>query len=200
MLLFRSLVEARIIEFVPREDGPGKPASASTRISRRTSPSTTRSRSTCSRRSASSIRTAGTYPLDLLTLVESILENPELILQKQLDRLKTREARGAEGGGRRVRAADGGAREARLPEAEPRVHLRHLQRLRAPAPLGGAGEHPPEGAWRARCTSSTCRSASTSGNTTWSARRAAPPVRLRGVQGARPRRCPSTRRTATPST
>ena len=30
-----------------------------------------------------------TYALDLLTLVESILENPELILRKQLDRLKT---------------------------------------------------------------------------------------------------------------
>lgn len=31
----------------------------------------------------------GTYPLDLLTLVESVLENPEIILQKQLDALKT---------------------------------------------------------------------------------------------------------------
>ncbi len=31
----------------------------------------------------------GTYPLDVLTLVESILENPDLILQKQLDALKT---------------------------------------------------------------------------------------------------------------
>ena len=30
------------------------------------------------------------YPLDLVTLVESILENPEIILRKQLDRLKTR--------------------------------------------------------------------------------------------------------------
>lgn len=32
---------------------------------------------------------AENFPLDLLTLVESILENPELILRKQLDRLKT---------------------------------------------------------------------------------------------------------------
>jgi len=31
-----------------------------------------------------------TYALDLLTLVESILENPELVLMKQLDELKTR--------------------------------------------------------------------------------------------------------------
>jgi superfamily II RNA helicase len=32
---------------------------------------------------------AGTYPLDLLTLVESVLENPDIILQRQLDALKT---------------------------------------------------------------------------------------------------------------
>jgi superfamily II RNA helicase len=31
----------------------------------------------------------GTYPLDLLTLVESVLENPEIILRSQLDVLKT---------------------------------------------------------------------------------------------------------------
>ena len=31
-----------------------------------------------------------TYALDLLTLVESILENPELILRRQLDRIKGR--------------------------------------------------------------------------------------------------------------
>jgi len=30
------------------------------------------------------------YPLDLLTLIESILENPELILRRQLDKVKTR--------------------------------------------------------------------------------------------------------------
>ncbi len=32
---------------------------------------------------------ASDYPLDLVTLVESILENPEIVLRKQLDRLKT---------------------------------------------------------------------------------------------------------------
>ncbi|MGE5783622.1 MAG: DEAD/DEAH box helicase, partial [Myxococcales bacterium] len=32
----------------------------------------------------------GTYPLDLLTLIESVLENPEVILMRQLDALKTR--------------------------------------------------------------------------------------------------------------
>ena len=33
------------------------------------------------------------YALDVLTLVESILENPELILRKQLDRIKDRDDR-----------------------------------------------------------------------------------------------------------
>ena len=31
----------------------------------------------------------GTHPLDVLTLVESILENPDLVLMKQVDRIKT---------------------------------------------------------------------------------------------------------------
>ncbi|HSN97975.1 MAG TPA: DUF3516 domain-containing protein, partial [Candidatus Nanopelagicales bacterium] len=35
-------------------------------------------------------RELGTYPLDVLTLVESTLENPDLILQKQLDKVKQR--------------------------------------------------------------------------------------------------------------
>ncbi|HEY5960924.1 MAG TPA: DUF3516 domain-containing protein [Polyangiaceae bacterium] len=34
-------------------------------------------------------RESGTYPLDLLTLVESVLENPEVILMRQTDALKT---------------------------------------------------------------------------------------------------------------
>jgi superfamily II RNA helicase len=35
-------------------------------------------------------RESGTYPLDLLTLIESVLENPEVILLRQQDALKTR--------------------------------------------------------------------------------------------------------------
>src|SRR5262249_49153017 len=34
-------------------------------------------------------RTSETYALDLLTLVESILENPDLVLMRQLDKIKT---------------------------------------------------------------------------------------------------------------
>ncbi len=40
--------------------------------------------------------------------------------------------------GRGVRRADGGAGEARVAQAQPRLHLRHLQRLRRPHPWVGA--------------------------------------------------------------
>ena len=101
-----------------------------------TSRSTTPSRSTCSTRSPASPPSAETYALDVLTLVESILENPDVVLWKQLDRAEGRGGRRDEGAGHGVRRADGGAREGRVPEAEPRLHLRHLQRVRGEAPLG----------------------------------------------------------------
>ena len=40
-------------------------------------------------RSARLDRDAPTYALDVLTLVESIVENPDVVLRKQLDRIKT---------------------------------------------------------------------------------------------------------------
>ena len=89
-------------------------------------------------------RESPTYALDVLTLVESILEDPEYVLRQQLDALKTREGRRAEGGGRRVRGAHGRAREARVPQAAPRVRLRHVQRVRAHAPVGEGRRRPPE--------------------------------------------------------
>ena len=67
------------------------PVSGSTWSCRTTSPWTRPSRSTCSRRSRSSTGTRPATRLDLLTLVESILENPEVILPRQLDRIKDRE-------------------------------------------------------------------------------------------------------------
>ena len=63
---------------------------ASTSTCRTTSRWTRRCRSTCSRRCRCSTRESPDYALDVLTLVESILENPELILRKQLDRIKDR--------------------------------------------------------------------------------------------------------------
>ena len=60
-----------------------------------------------------------TYALDLLTLVESILENPELILRRQLDRIKDRAIAQMK--------ADGMEYEQRMEE---------LEKLEYPKPLG----------------------------------------------------------------
>ncbi|MGE3842205.1 MAG: DEAD/DEAH box helicase [Vicinamibacterales bacterium] len=64
-------------------------------------------------------REAPEYALDLLTLVESILENPEIILRKQLDRLKDEAVAQMK--------ADGLEYERRMEE---------LERLEYPKPLG----------------------------------------------------------------
>ena len=77
------------------------------------------------------------YALDLLTLVESILENPELILRRQLDKLKGKAVARDEGRGARLRPAHGAAREARVPEAAARLHLLDIQRLRRRHPWVG---------------------------------------------------------------
>ena len=85
---FRTLRDAGIVELVQTgEDGSGA-ASPWRPTSSATSRSTTRSRSTCSTRSTSSTTSRRRYALDVLTLVESILENPDVILYAQLDKLK----------------------------------------------------------------------------------------------------------------
>jgi superfamily II RNA helicase len=86
--LFRSLVQRGIVEIVPRtEDG--------SRV--RVNVDLQEDFSMDQALSLYLIETlphldaeSDTYALDLLTLVESILENPELILRRQLDRLKGR--------------------------------------------------------------------------------------------------------------
>ena len=80
----------------------------------------------------------------MLTLVESILENPELILRRQLDKLKDRAVAEMK--------AEGVEYEQRMEELEKLEYPKplrdfiydDLQRLRRPAPLGRRGEHPPE--------------------------------------------------------
>ncbi len=84
--LFRSLVERQIIEFIPRTD-----AGAYLRVN-------VELQDDFSMDQALSLYLLDTipmldpqapdYPLVLLTLVESILEDPEVILRKQLDKLK----------------------------------------------------------------------------------------------------------------
>lgn len=86
-LLFRSLVDAEVIEIVPREEGEGRRLQVHADL-----------QDDFSLNQALSLylldtipkldRESDTYALDLLTLVEAILENPDLILQKQLDKLK----------------------------------------------------------------------------------------------------------------
>lgn len=87
-MLFRSLLDAKIIELVPTEDGAGQRIQVHADL-----------QEDFSLNHALSLylletlglldRESGEYPLQVLTLVESILENPELILMKQLDRMKT---------------------------------------------------------------------------------------------------------------
>jgi hypothetical protein len=84
--LFRALVERRIVEFVPRTE-----AGAKLRVN-------VDLQDDFSMDQALSLYLLETIPLldpdsethalDLLTLVESILENPELVLRRQLDKLK----------------------------------------------------------------------------------------------------------------
>ena len=112
------------------------------------------------------------YALDVLTLVESILENPELVLLKQLDALKSEAARRAEGARGRVRRADGGARQARVPQAAPRLHLRHLQRVRRRSTRGWGTRTSGPSRSRARCSSASRPSTTTCGSTGCSAARA----------------------------
>ena len=71
-----------------REDGR-RYSCASTSSCRTISPWTRRCRCICWRRSRWWTRKQPDYPLVLLTLVESILEDPDIILRKQLDKLKS---------------------------------------------------------------------------------------------------------------
>ena len=115
--LFRALVARGVVEFVAA--GPRRaPRCASTSTCRTTSRWTRRCRCTCSRRCRCSIAESPDYALDVLTLVESILENPELILRKQLDRSRTARSREMK--------ADGVEYEQRMEE---------LEKLEYPKPL-----------------------------------------------------------------
>ncbi len=88
LLLYHSLLDAKVIEFVDRDDGAGKRLQVHADL-----------QEDFSLNHALSLYLLDTitlldpespeYPLQLLSLVESILENPDLVLMKQLDRLKT---------------------------------------------------------------------------------------------------------------
>ena len=84
------------------------------------------------------------YALVLLTLVESILENPDIILRKQLDRVKDETMAEMKMEGIEYDERMEELEKLEYPEAEPRIHLLHLQRLCRPASVGRPGKHPPE--------------------------------------------------------
>ncbi|MDW8248627.1 MAG: DUF3516 domain-containing protein [Myxococcales bacterium] len=85
LMLFRSLVEAKIVEMLPRSEGG--PVRVNADLQKDFSLNQTLSLflvEVVARMDQSS----PTYAVDVLSLVEAILENPEAILMKQVDRLK----------------------------------------------------------------------------------------------------------------
>jgi superfamily II RNA helicase len=96
--LFRSLVNHHIIEFIlPSKDAPSAPVSAAGQRKLRVNVALQDDFSMDQELSLYLLETiplmdpqAPDYALVLLTLVESILENPEIILRKQLDQVKDR--------------------------------------------------------------------------------------------------------------
>ena len=89
--LFRALVARRVVEFVPRMPGAGDGAKVRVNVDLQDDFSMDQTLSMYLIETLPLLDSESPdYALDVLTLVESILENPELILRKQLDRIKDR--------------------------------------------------------------------------------------------------------------
>jgi hypothetical protein len=89
--LFRALVARRVVEFVPRTASTRDGAKVRVNVDLQDDFSMDQTLSLYLIETLP-LLDAGSpdYALDVLTLVESILENPELVLRKQLDRIKDR--------------------------------------------------------------------------------------------------------------
>lgn len=86
--LFRALIARRVVEIIPRT---ARGASVRVNVDLQDDFSMDQTLSLYLLETLPLLeRDSPTYALDVLTLVESILENPELILRKQLDRIKDR--------------------------------------------------------------------------------------------------------------
>jgi hypothetical protein len=86
--LFRALVERRIIEFIPRTD---EGSTLRVNVDLQDDFSMDQALSMYLLETIPLLESdSPDYALDLITLVESILENPEIILRRQLDRIKDR--------------------------------------------------------------------------------------------------------------
>jgi hypothetical protein len=89
-MLFRSLVERGIIQFLPKDERRPGGRKLQVNMDLQADFSLNQALSLYLLDTIKLIDPfSETYALDLLTVVESILENPELILRRQLDRLKT---------------------------------------------------------------------------------------------------------------
>jgi superfamily II RNA helicase len=86
--MFRSLLDAGIVELVPAGSGTGTRARVSDDLQRDFSLHHTLSLYLLETLGLLDVE-SDTHDLDVLTLIESILENPNVILQRQLDRIKT---------------------------------------------------------------------------------------------------------------
>lgn len=92
--LFRSLVDRKIIEILPRSERGGSARKVRVHADLQEDFSLMHALSLYLLDTIEVLdRTSETYALDVLTLVEAILENPDLVLRKQLDRVKTEKMR-----------------------------------------------------------------------------------------------------------
>jgi hypothetical protein len=80
----------------------------------------------------------------VLSLVESILENPDVVLWAQVDAAKASGSRELKAQGVEYDQRMEELEKVELPQAERRVHLRHVRRVREEAPVGAARQHPAE--------------------------------------------------------
>ena len=81
------------------------------------------------------------HALDVVSVVESTLENPGPVLAAQLSRLRTETLAQLKADGVEYESQDRGPRPARVPQAAPGVDLRPVQRLPAGPPLGRRPQH-----------------------------------------------------------
>lgn len=88
--LFRSLVDRKIVEYVRKQEGAGPRIQIRVNMDLQTDFSLNQSLALYLLDTLQMLDSQSeTYALDVLTQVESILESPDLILRKQLDRVKT---------------------------------------------------------------------------------------------------------------
>jgi superfamily II RNA helicase len=88
--LFRSLVDRKIVEYVPKQESSGSRVQIRVNMDLQTDFSLNQTLALYLLDTLQLLDPKSeAYALDVLTLVESILESPDLILRKQLDRVKT---------------------------------------------------------------------------------------------------------------